>query len=565
VINSLLIVGGCTQPPKQLSVNIDQSELSPEEKKYIAQDYFIEGKGFERRGELLLALQKFEDALRYDPESKKLRIEVAKKYVMTGQSDDALKLILKGKKNEAIDDDEKRLLSSIYIKNEEYEKAAEAISNLKNKSDEEIYSLGFLFESTGELEKSIKYYKIFYEKFDRPVQMGYKIGKMLVSLKRYAEAASLYDSLMLKAGESAGIYVLVGGLKIVQGDTVGGYNAFNKALSLDSVNEDALRNLAQMALVKNDIKKAIFYYEKLYTNTALGEVYGRTLSMLYYQNKQYDKSEKVIRALLKTSADDYELHYYLGLTSEALGKRDTATIQLEKSIAIRNTFEDSWRDLCILFIKDKNYEKALDIAKKYANTLPDVSGGWRMVAYVYTIKKDYQNAIEMLKKSTKIDSTDVYLWFEMGSAYERIKDIDNASICFKKVLKIRPDDATTLNYLGYMWAENGIKLDTASILLKKALNIEPGNGAFLDSYAWICYKKGNIDSAYHYILKALEKIKDDPVVYAHLGDILMEKNEYPKARDAYNKSIELKADDIDVLRKKIIEIEMLIKNGSSIE
>jgi tetratricopeptide (TPR) repeat protein len=49
----------------------------------------------------------------------------------------------------------------------------------------------------------------------------------------------------------------------------------------------------------------------------------------------------------------------------------------------------------------------------------------------------------------------------------------------------------TLNYLGYMLADKGIKLPEALKLIRKAVELEPMNGAYLDSLGWVYFKLGS--------------------------------------------------------------------------
>ena len=65
---------------------------------------------------------------------------------------------------------------------------------------------------------------------------------------------------------------------------------------------------------------------------------------------------------------------------------------------------------------------------------------------------------------------------------------------FRKVLASDPQNAMTLNYLGYMLADRGIKLDEALGLIKKAVELDPANGAYLDSLGWAYFKLGKYES-----------------------------------------------------------------------
>jgi tetratricopeptide (TPR) repeat protein len=147
----------------------------------------------------------------------------------------------------------------------------------------------------------------------------------------------------------------------------------------------------------------------------------------------------------------------------------------------------------------------------------------------------------------------------MGSVFERLGSYKKAAEAFRTVLRLNPEDDAAANYLGYMWAEQGINLDSAKVLLEFALKKEPQNGAYLDSYAWIFYKMGDFDNAAFYIKKALEYIKSDPIVFEHWGDILSKKAEYTMAIDAFEKSIDLGAENKSLIKQKIKGLQDILQ------
>jgi tetratricopeptide (TPR) repeat protein len=109
--------------------------------------------------------------------------------------------------------------------------------------------------------------------------------------------------------------------------------------------------------------------------------------------------------------------------------------------------------------------------------------------------------------------------FARGAMYERQKNFDAAEKAFRNVISAEPNNAGALNYLGYMFADRGIRLDEAKDLIAKALEIEPGNPAYEDSLAWVYYHQDKLDQAEAEMQKALVKIADDPTMHDHLGDI----------------------------------------------
>ena len=554
----LLLLGGCASQ----RFPVVRPVAEPSRNVYArskAEDHFILARDFDRRGLVKLAEREYERALQLDPESDMLKKLVLQKYLELGKYTQALLLIKGGRKNEELTREEKRIVSTIYIKMEEITRAVEVLESIKNKNEEELFSIGRIYELLGNTAKALSAYRRYFEKKPDALTIGFRVAKMLLQQKRYSEAESLLVAIQERDGPQADIYTLRGTVALMREDTTGALGFYDSALAVDSLHEEALRSKAQVYIGREDFPPAIACYRKLIGSEAYGEVYGRTLALLYFYNGQLKESEQLFKKLLQENMDDYELHYYLGLVFANIGKDEFARIEFEKALALQPGHKESWRELCSVDLREKNYRAALQTARRFTAALPDEAASWRMQGYVQSIMKKFPDAIKSLRKAVAIDTTDSYGWFELGSVLERNKEIDRAVRAFRKVLALRPDDPATLNYLGYMWAEQGKHLDTAKVYLERALEQDPNNGAFLDSYAWVYFRMGDFDSAFVYLQKAVERIYDDPVLYEHLGDILVKRNDLNGAVDAYHTSLELGSGESGAVRRKLLELEIILK------
>ncbi len=95
------------------------------------------------------------------------------------------------------------------------------------------------------------------------------------------------------------------------------------------------------------------------------------------------------------------------------------------------------------------------------------------------------------------------------------------------------------NDYGYSLADAGLRLDEAQGMIRRALAGQPGNGAYLDSYGWVLYKKGAFEEARRWLVKAATRMENgDPVVYDHLGDALWRLGRVDEAADRWDEAIE---------------------------
>ncbi len=119
---------------------------------------------------------------------------------------------------------------------------------------------------------------------------------------------------------------------------------------------------------------------------------------------------------------------------------------------------------------------------------------------------------------------------------------------FKQVIKLSPRHAAAYNYLGYSWADRGIRLGDSYKMIQKALEIEPYNGAYIDSLGWVLYQQGKYQQALQK-LKQAAKALEDPVIFEHLGDTYRKLRLLKKALRAYQKALRLNPANQDIKEK----------------
>jgi tetratricopeptide (TPR) repeat protein len=130
----------------------------------------------------------------------------------------------------------------------------------------------------------------------------------------------------------------------------------------------------------------------------------------------------------------------------------------------------------------------------------------------------------------------------------------------KTVIDLDPKNANALNYLGYTYADLGIRLDEAEELVREALKYKPDDGYITDSLGWVYYQRGDYETALVHLLRAAELAPDDPVILEHVGDAYRKLDEPEKALEYYRRSLEKRdpaedAEDVRKLREKMRPLE----------
>ena len=152
--------------------------------------------------------------------------------------------------------------------------------------------------------------------------------------------------------------------------------------------------------------------------------------------------------------------------------------------------------------------------------------------------QDMGKALDEAETLSKTDDERADVMFRRGAMLERTKHFEAAEAEFRKVLALDADNASTLNYLGYMLADRNVRLDEAYGFIRKALDIDPENGAFLDSMGWVYFRQGKLDEAQGLLEKAITRIGEDPTVHDHLGDVYFKQGKTREAISQWQASMQ---------------------------
>jgi tetratricopeptide (TPR) repeat protein len=143
--------------------------------------------------------------------------------------------------------------------------------------------------------------------------------------------------------------------------------------------------------------------------------------------------------------------------------------------------------------------------------------------------------------------------FLLGAARERAGRREAAEEIFRALIDDEPDFHPALNYLGYMWIEEGRRLEEGLDLVRRAVRLDPDNGAYVDSLGWGYYQLGRYEQARDTLERAA-RLTQDPTIYEHLGDVYVAIGKAESARKAYRRAIDLEADDPEAVARKLSEL-----------
>ena len=169
--------------------------------------------------------------------------------------------------------------------------------------------------------------------------------------------------------------------------------------------------------------------------------------------------------------------------------------------------------------EDDKPDEALTAFQRAAAASPREPGIARILAGQLNQQEQYAEALALLNGpllNTAEQTYDVH--FLRGAAYENLGRMAEAEAELWAALQKKPDDASTLNYLGYLWIDTGTRIAEGAEMVARAHAADPENGNIQDSLGWAQYRQGQYDTAVQTLEAAVAKLPANPEINDHLGD-----------------------------------------------
>ncbi len=146
-------------------------------------------------------------------------------------------------------------------------------------------------------------------------------------------------------------------------------------------------------------------------------------------------------------------------------------------------------------------------------------------------------AFGVLSEGIKRFPDSAELLYDRAMVAEKLDKLDVLEADLRRVMVLRPDDAQAYNALGYTLADRTKRLPEAVTLLDKALSLAPEDPFILDSVGWAQYRSGNLPRAQEFLERAY-KIRPDPEIAAHLGEVMWARGQRDEAGKLWQSSLQ---------------------------
>ena len=490
-----------------LKLAIDQYEQIVKLDPDSVDDHLLLGRLYRLNNDLGKSEAELKTAINIDPTSEEAVTTLAMLYTDEGDSSQALK-VLSSIPDSARSAKLYSALGAAYEQRKDYKKAIDAYQHaivLDRDNLDAIRGLAENYLNDGQLEEALEQYKVIADSnpedaqtYVRMAEIYRRQGKYDLALENLKRADTLVPDTMDVPYSMAAVYQAQGryddAIKLLQG-------LLKKTEKSDIGTSQADRNnraifIERLGMIYREQENYTAAVDTFRKMLPLGDENARSgyqeIIDTYREAKQWPQATAVAKEAVERMPDDHDLRMVLDAQLADMGQVDQAVSDVRSMLKGGPEDRNVYVQLGIICTRAKRWDDAL-AALAQAEQL-----------------------------STKNDDK-AYVYFLRGDLYQRQKMYDQAEAQFQKVLSLTPpsdpQSAATLNYLGYMNADRGVKLEESLNYIKQALSFEPNNPAYLDSLGWAYFKLGKYDLAEDNLNKAAAHMGSDPTVQEHLGDL----------------------------------------------
>ena len=493
-----------------------------------AYESYLHGLLAERKGDLGAATADYQKAVELDPDALEVYRDLAQLNLRTGHTEAALH-------------------------------AAQRVRDLAPAESSSFLFLGHVYVARGDLALAA-------QEYEKALELDPENLKALENLANYystlnpKKALDYYKRYLTLEPDDAEIYFQMGFLHQKEGDISATIADFEKSIELDPHQVASHLALAELYEIKKSTAEAIAQYEECVQLDPRNASFYARLGHIHFDNKEWDEAASAFQNARVLEPQDATNHYYLARIAEERNQWPEAGRLAEQAYGLSH--DTQFLPLLAYYLtmqhKTKEavkwLEKARKVEPKNANVL-------LFLGIDYLELDKLEKAKEALEAGSESHPKDPQLYFQLGVTYDRLGRFDDAVKQFEHALYLDPQNAAAMNYLGYSYADRGVRLDEAEDLLQRAVKLDPENGAYWDSLGWIHFKQGKSADAVGELEKA-SLYSQDALIYEHLGDACWADQKADRALSAWSKSLNLDPKN-KALQKKVDDASQQAAAGAN--
>jgi len=435
-----------------------------------------------------------------------------------------------------------------YIRLSAFKNAIDVLMEMHNMYPENVevqLDLSNAYLADGKLKKAIQVLDKLENQIGITESVSNQKKNIYLNLNQLDNAVSELEKLINAYPDNTDYIRLLIDVYVSNGKEQKVFELYKKITEINPADGSAQLIIADYYLRNNMPEKAAFAAEKAISNPDLDLQSKITFLLLNYLNKGINDNNreiilKYVEIIVALHGNDTRVYGFRGDVKSAMKMEDEALQDYIKALEGETNILLLWNKVIVGLMKKSDYKLAVEYADKAITHFPLSPELYLYAGMSYIRLLNYEKAVSNLANGLMyIKSNEVlkYQFFaNLGEAYHGLKNYPKSDEYFEKALSIDSLDVSLLNNYAYYLSLRKEKLERAESLSLKTLAIDSQNPAYLDTYGWILFRKGDYLKAKEYIGKALEKRAWDADLMEHYGDVLFHLNDIEGAVSYWEKA-----------------------------
>ena len=564
-----LLTASCAVSKKDLvktpEPNKIEQTLLTEDQQNEFEYLFIEGLKQKKLGNLTNAVSIFSRCLEIDPNSAVSMFEMANIHFANKDLTSAALLLEKATSIDQANSWYKLLLAQVYQQRRQYEEAAALYNELCKKEPENLeylYSKAVLLGMAEKYPESIDAYNELEAKLGLVDQIAVAKQQAYLSMGKPEKAFNEINRLIASDPDEPQYYGLLAELYQTTGDRDNALKNYLKILEIDPDNGFVHFSLAGFYQEDNNFEKAFEHIKLAFGNEDL----DIDTKMQYYLMQTADPTNsdwtdeqimELLDILHKVYPDENRIYPIYAEHLIKQNKLEEAREALRQYLETDKSSFEIWWQFLLISNDLLDFERLYTDSKEAIGFFPNHAAIYALNAVAALQLDKYQEALGVLEEGEAyvLDNRSLKIQFEIykAEANYKLNRVEQAFNAFEEVIKLDPDNFMAMNNYAYYLSVRGESLEKAERLSNRVVQANPNNPTYLDTHAWVLFKRKNYSLAKFYIETALENGGDqNGVLLEHYGDILFMLDEKDKAMENWRKAKDL-GEGSEALDQKIRE------------
>ena len=551
------VAGACAAAPQQAmsslsAQNVDKPTATSRPLDATAAYHFMLGYQAELAQNTELALKEYQAALQSDPMAQSVKARLASLLLSLGDVPNALRYAQDVADGPSQDGHVLTQMAGILASGGQGEQALALLDRaIKQNPDtgDAYFSKGLLLmnlKRTAEAEQAMR------DGLARSPDAAvghYHLGRMLLESGKAEEAVASFEQAMGANPSFEPAYLALASLYESRGEKDRAIGVLKQFLEKVNPRNHGIRHqLIRLYVDAKHYQKAMMELEVLLAEDPSDLDAQLRVALILGEQKEYPKAIDRLTQILKVRPAELKVRDYLGYIYEESKDTQKAIETYNFNVQLEPTFFEGHLHLGVLYYRLKKFPEATEHLGRAVALNPKQPEAHVVLGLAYMQQEQYDKSAEVFEEGIRHNPRSADLHFNLGTAYDKLNRFDDVVRVMEAAIKLDPHHADALNYLGYSYAERGVKIEQALSLTKQAVALKPDNGYYVDSLGWAFFKSGQLTEALAEIKRAVALVGEDPVIYEHLGDIYVKQQRLSEAREAWLHSLEL-----DPTNKKLME------------